>query len=510
MRFHRLLFIGVAAALYACTAGQTTAPPVTQVNPLTNSHLQLVVGTANLYGAGTGLNVVSTMRQPSGMSATLVNTPVFYGPFSFTAPAASPAGASGCCSADLYTTLYNNGPSIPETHAAPINIGSTSQGVHPGTPFCDGPGGIACPAGISPNTTTFGQSGGVFAMGIAPYNTVNTTGQSYSYSPYPQPIYAFTTVAVPTVHVPYQFTPWGGPPAFDPDNNGMGTRDGLIPLGADSFNFPYFLGVGEGITVFDGLTVRSGVYALNVQIAYLGNNAQLITGTLSASANLSSLAVLPTITSPTVVPDASGGANVTVTLPGGVSQAYVQIIDYGPAAGPIESGAGGSLNSPNCQSHKGTSFAPVYYTLEVTSSGTFALGALHGPNIALNGTSVTPSPSICTAAMNNTALSTNLADNFTVQMIGFDYPAYQAAQSLVSGGVQAPTIAGPSGQSDITISQPIEYQWSSATSSYGTTPLSVGHRRLFQRAAAHWAVATPQVSRDVYKRLGVPPPRYLK
>ena len=84
----------------------------------------------------------------------------------------------------------------------------------------------------------------------------------------------------------------------------------------------------------------------------------------------------------------------------------MQIVDYGPNAGPnpvYPPAANGTIATTlNCQGPKGTQFAPVYYTVHVTASGSYALGALHGPNTNVTGgmNNLTPSPSICTAAQN--------------------------------------------------------------------------------------------------------------
>src|ERR1700680_2722954 len=487
-----VLTILATSVMGACTAGQTTAPPINSVNPLdpNYSKLQLAVGTANIFGTATGLNVVATLRQPSGTSAVGVNTPTITVPFAITAPSV----AGGTLGADPYMTLVAGGPSLLEKTGVPVSIRGTPQSVAPGTPFCDGPG--LCPGGIAPNTTTFGESGGVFAMGLAPYNHGGTTGQSYSYQPYPQPLYNNSGHN--------NFIPWGGPPAFDPDNNGMGTRDGIIAAGTDSFGVPFFLGVGEGITVFDQVTPGTGSYTLTAQIAALGSNGQPVVGNVAASATLSSAVfLLPSVSAPVVVPDGTGGATFTAALPAGVTQAYVQIIDYGPNAGPIHSP---TVTAPNCQSSKGTKFAPVYYTVEITASGTYSLGALHGPNIALSGTSVTPSPSICTAGQNTAAGTDVVGDNITVQMIGFDYPAYQAAFSLTQATTpQAPPLAGtgPGGQSDITISVAQEED----APAYAQVPLS-SSRLPLTHAYAHGTGTEVNASRDVYRRLGVPQPRF--
>ncbi len=104
------------------------------------------------------------------------------------------------------------------------------------------------------------------------HNAVAETGQAYSYQPYAQPFYSGGDATSS-----YQFIPWGGPPAFDPDANGMGERDGLAAInGVDSFGDPYFLGVGEGITAFDGVTPSSGAYKLSVAISTIGNGGSVI------------------------------------------------------------------------------------------------------------------------------------------------------------------------------------------------------------------------------------------
>jgi hypothetical protein len=483
------LVAGAALVLAACSAGSTTAPSITVVPPGVGDKLQFAVGTANIYGgtagAATGLNVVSTFRQGNGHSATGVNTPFITGPFTLPAGMVTPAiGGVGGSLSDSYTTLWTasatqtGGPSLPEVSANPPSITGTPQTVTAGTPACDGvnpPAGFTnCLTGIQPNATTFGQSGGDFAMGIAPYNTTATTQQSYSYAPYAQPLY--DSGATPL------FVPWGGPPAFDPDGNGMGTRDGLIQAGNDNFwangvCCNYFLGVGEGITVFERVTASAGAYKLALQIATIGSGGGVHVTTISANALLGSAAfLLGPATAPLVTPDLNdGGAAMTVTMPASATEAVVQIVDYGPGGGPI---AGGGT-AVNCQGQRGPAFAPVYYTIEVTQSGPEQLGQVNGPNSATGGGigNLVPSPSICTAAENLAAgvPTGSVGDNFTVQLIGFDYPAYEAAVSLLHPPVPtAPQITGGNGQSDITISPPVEEDWTAG--GYVATTLSRAHR----------------------------------
>lgn len=469
MRIRTALSALAIVSLAACSAGATGGPAITSVNPVSPSYssLQFAVGTANLYDGTLGLNVVSTFRQTNGTSATGVNTPTITGPFSFTASAASGGGP------DPYSSVLNGGPSLSETTASSAAITGTPQTVAPGTPNCDGAGAIpsgftVCQGSIAPNTTTFGESGGVFAMGIAPYNHQGFSGQAWSYQPYPQPFYSSS-------HLP--FIPWGGPPAFDPDGTGLGERDGVgsINPGLDNFGNPYFLGVAEGITVFDGLSPNAGTYTLSLAIATVGNGGSISTSTVSKTATLGSLAVLPIVNAPALTPDANGdgGASFTATLPSGVTEAYVQIVDYGPNGGPNE--ASPATNPPNCQGPRGTSFAPVYYTIHIAGSGANNLAPAIGPNLATTGgvSNVQASPSLCTAAQNTDANggTATAADDFVVQLIGFDYPIYEAALGLTQKTTpQTPAITGPNGQADITISVPMEQD-------AGGAPVPVTHRR---------------------------------
>jgi hypothetical protein len=290
---------------------------------------------------------------------------------------------------------------------------------------------------------------------LQPANAVAATGQAYSYQPYPQPMYA---AADPVSR--YQFVPWGGPPAFDPDRDHMGTRDGLILAGVDSFGDPFFLGLGEGITVFDGTKPRSGTYTLQVAISTAGSGG-VTTTYQSKTAHLDAAFILPRIVAPVFHPNGQGGGYFTTSLPRGVTQAYVQIVDWGPNGGP-DRGTSGTGTPQNCQGARGTHFAPVYYTILITghTGKTYKLPNTDGPNLATSGgaSNLQPSPSICTAAQNTKAnKSKTNADDVVVQMIGFNYPIYQAAHSLIQAVTPPnPPITGASGHADITISQALE------------------------------------------------------
>jgi len=432
------VFLACTAAgvmLSACTQGATGPPGITSSNPLANSKLQMAVGTANIQGAGPFLNVISTMRQPSGDSAVLADTPKLTGPF--TLPAAVP-----CCGLpyDGYSTLYA-GPSAQEV-AAGGTIEGTPQSIVAGTPLCDS--NVNC-GNIPPNSDTFGLSGGDFGLGFAPYNsTIN--GTATFYEPYVEPLYDTLGGT---------FLPWGGPPAFDPLGDGMGWRDGQFNIcEGGGCGLGQILGIAEGITVFENVTPALGSYNLTVTIP----TSPTSSGSVSTTASLTSAAMLGTAAAPTIGAfDGSGGVALTVAFPAGVTEGYIEVIDFGPTVNP---------NNQTCQGVTGTSFAPVYYTIHVTAGGTFNLPDTDGPNFVPYGQSkpTGASPSICTVAQ-NTPFGAG-GDQIVAYFIGMDYPLY-AASYTGSKQTQTPTIAGAGGQADITISAPSPPTTSTSRTRFG-------------------------------------------
>lgn len=414
-----ILALGAAGILLAACSQANSAPPTLQTvsnGSSSYSKLQFAVGTANLDGT-VALNVVSTLRQPNGKSADLVDSPSITLPFPLTGQTAS-QDSSG--SPDGYSTAFSTGPSPSEIGGDALT--STPQTMHLGAPVCPVVGAGCTVA----NVTTFGLSGGVFGMGLQPANnTINST--AYSYTPYPQPIFAPNS--------PVAFVPWGGPPAFDDSSNGMGTRDGLHNLGAG------LLGWNDGITVFQftnvpttGTNSMTGTYTMNVAVPTGGTSST----TLSANANLNGATVLPAIaTAPTLTEDGKGGGTFSnVTLPAGATEGYIVVMDTGLGSG-----------TANCQGSLGTTVAPVYYTIEVVpGTTTYNLPDTIGPNTTQNGPStLTPSMTLCTAAANG-----GTGDSYQVQFFAMDYPLYEA--SYPKNTQQAPTIVGVAGQDDITVS----------------------------------------------------------
>ncbi len=368
--------------------------------------LQLAVGTANIYGdiAGTGnsftgTNVVATYRQGPGSFAVgdsiLVDTPSLTGPFTL----AAAAGKSSTLDA-LSTVL--SGP-------APTEIGTATITATP-------QGGTA--------VTSLGTSGGVSGLGIEPFNYNNQNGTPATVTPYPVPLYDSLAADANT------FVPWGGPPAFDPNRDGQGVRDGSVVPGGT-------LGISEGLDVLANV-VPSTASAYTLSAPSLGTSAGNV-APAPAIFSLKSTALLPAATPPVPTLDGTGGGSFAVALPAGVTEGYVQVTDIGP---PQPTAASGLPAVPGCNAF------PVYYTIFVTASGTATLGPTSGNGGA---------PSLCTSAQNTTANSAPTdGDQFTVQLIGFDYPAYEASYPNSSGNPR-PVLLGAAGQTDITISSAATY-----------------------------------------------------
>jgi len=358
--------------------------------------LQLSVGTANIYGT-TGLNVVETYRQPKGGthpgdSGALVNSP------SLAVPAGSIVAAAGSAGGPDGLSTIITGPTTAEITANTMT--STSQSTSAST------------------ATTFGQSGGAYGIGLEPFNNTVLTGDvPWTVVPYPVPVYdgSGDPNQIPAA--------WGGPPAFDLLGNGTSpVGSGIVPAGT--------AGVSEGLNVFAGVNpVANSPYALTVAI----NGTSSGSFTKTATAQMTSTALLPAITPPTFTPDGSGGGTFALTFPAGVTEAYIEVYDLGTD----------TTGAVSCNGASPTT--PIIYTLEGTPATGFpALGDAAGPGAT---------PSVCTAAQNAAANGGTATDSDVIAFdaIGFDYPMYEASYPN-SLGNPAPTITGASGQSDITIS----------------------------------------------------------
>jgi energy-converting hydrogenase Eha subunit A len=387
-----VLSCAAALVLAGCSSGVVTAPHVASI---ASDVLQFNVGTARIFGDGgagvpqQGINVAVTYRQPAGglnpgASAVLVSSPTLTYPVNLVGP----AGA-----ADGFNATIATGPAAGE-------IATHSMTATPQTPN-------------APNITTFGTDGGAFGSGLEPFNYVGVGGVPANVTPYAVPLYDAVAGDV------NQFIPGGGAPAF------------ACPVSVPNCNLAAnnggFNGISEGLDVFQTGVPALGTYTLAVAVP--GN-----TGTVTATQNaaLTSAALLPIVTPAQPVVNTVTGA-ISFTLPvlgAGITEAYIQVTDFGPTA------AGGV----SCVG--ATAAAPIYYTIEITP-------ATVSPQVLAAGL-------VCTSTQNSTATGAPLSsdgDEFAVQTVGFDYPAYEASYPK-SLGVPAPSLvgAGLSHQSDITIS----------------------------------------------------------
>jgi hypothetical protein len=403
----RLFAYGAFAAVAAgCSAAAIAPPTANNVVSPASSTLQVAIGTANIFGTATasvaGMNVVSTLRTPQGKSV-LVSTPTLTGPFTLPAPnpnrTPDPSGA---------TVVF--GPTQAEfSHGGMI---SATPQVPPGQ--------------VQINPSTFGVSGGVFANGYMPSNADNLG--TVLDTPYTQPLYdpgncspSSSSSCVPD---PNLFVPWGGPPAFDPNHNGQGTRDGTFDSSV--------LGVAMGINVFLGVTVNPGSYQLNTIIPTINQNF-----TKTAGTNVGTVTTLGAAVAPSFTPDGNGGGTFNVVMPTGATDGLIQIEDIGPPA------TSSNPTPINCYKQ---GQPPAFFTIHFTGSGVATLPDNDGP-----GNPNLHSATICTAAQNAAVGTTSGGDQILVWLIGADYPLY-ASQYLFTLTNPAPHILGPLGTDDITIS----------------------------------------------------------
>ncbi|MGP6190474.1 MAG: hypothetical protein ACLPSH_10445 [Vulcanimicrobiaceae bacterium] len=384
-----------AAGLAGCgPSGGGQAPAAPNQQNLSANVLQLAVGTANIAGqAGPGLNVVVTYRQPNGKSGSTLSSPTFSGPFVIAGPAGSP---------DAFFSTIETGPAPTEIGKSALN--STAQ--------------------TDTTASSFGVSGGAIALGIEPFN-YNENGTPDNVAPYTLPLY--DTISPD----PNGFVSWGGPPAFDLLGNGTSpVGNSNVPGGTG--------GISEGLDVFAGVTPVVGTYTLALNIPT--NNG---TFTTSKTAALGTAALLPALAAPLVpTVDGSGGATFTVTLPAGVTEAFLQVTDFGPPTG----------TGCNTSSSSATAPVAIYYTLLLTASGNVTLPDAIGP---------TATPSLCTPAQNTTAnKATTDGDSFTAQLIGFDYDEYSLEVHNVAAIKPAPALPG---QADVTVSTASAFTWANGT-----------------------------------------------
>ena len=386
INFMKAGVLATLAALTACTSGQVGATVPGVPAPLQSNTLEFSVGTATigLLSTGTyytGTNVVATYRQPNGLSGVLVDSPVITGPAAWVVPAGddtiSPDGTGG------YAPWGSGGDA--GTHSLTSTPQNTTN--PPQTPG-----------------TTFGQTGGVFAYGIAPVNS-NNQGNSTNFATYAQPFF----VTDPSVggSPGDAFSYIGGFPAYSPGGAHPNIRDGFYPAG--------FNGYDQGFTAL-AIPPALGGYSLTLTIPS-GPNTNT---TVSKTANLSTTTPLgpTTITGFTRNPDS--GATVTVTVPPGATEAVVNFVDRGPASGTAACHAGAS--------------APFVYSVVVHGTGPQVATVPGNAGPIVNGTQ---EPAFCTG------------DRFRVFAVAANYPLYESGPPQSTS--PTPTIAGANGQADISM-----------------------------------------------------------
>lgn len=289
----KTIALALLAALAGCTSGQIASEPPFQAANLTADTLRLAVGVATFRAPITtrGINTVAMFRQPSGLSATLVNTPALTGPFT------NKPGTA--CSAT--TNTGTNGPA---------NAGSADGGT--GSIL----GSPQVPPGILAACTTFGTAGGVFSYGFAPANA-GTSGADV-FTLYTQPFY--NNAAGSTAN------PQFGPGTITARSYKCGPPACLLPLlAAGSSPAPSgFTGFSQGFITF-GLTPVAGNYNLSVGIQ---NSTGQTTSVTSNTAVMASVVGLPPYPTPTFVSkDGTGGVVVNIVPPAGVTETLVDLVD---------------------------------------------------------------------------------------------------------------------------------------------------------------------------------------
>lgn len=358
------LGLAIAAALLAACAANGVAknPGVTQANLAANK-LQFAVGTARIGQDGTvGVNFVSTLRQPNGLSGPLANNPRITGPAGFVVPAgAGGAYSSAGANLDAGTNHISSSPQVPLNNAGLVN-------------------------------TTLGTFSGVYSYGLGPFNSDQSTvsGGYYPGSPNATAGNGFTssnydgTSMVAAVAGFDEIQPL---PYFSADPMEYITGPPAVPFFNDGTFPSFFAGYAPGFTPVEIAPV-AGTYSLSVHVA--AQNAAAFT--YAQNATLASAAALPALPAPTFAGDGAGGGNGTVNVPGGVTETMVYIVD--------------------------ASAGPQFYAigpLAGTGALPFVLPDHLGPCIG----------SGCQNSANATN-SLNTGDTYFISAVGFDYPAFQA------------------------------------------------------------------------------------
>jgi hypothetical protein len=231
--------------------------------------MQLSVGTANFDGAATGLNVLETFRDGQGYTAVPITTALLKTP-------ASLHGVHG--SKDPGANGVGSFPLGSKSNQFLIGAGQQTE-VAGVDGFGIGPPSCSCP--------------GVNFYPMQPQFADNPALSS-----------AFPGGAEPF---------YGGPPAYPAT---VLTASALSSLVQIPSSWP------EGFYLMGFTKVPSGKYGLEASYSQSG-----VDHVVSASASLDASRVLPAMQSPLLTPHKDGSVDVEMTLPHGVKQVLVYVID---------------------------------------------------------------------------------------------------------------------------------------------------------------------------------------
>ena len=274
----------------------------------------------------------------------------------------------------LSATLVNT-PTI----TGPAGFVVPGSGLDTGTNMISGSPQTA--AGVPSTKTTFGQNGGAFAYGFAPLNISQNSPANFG--AYALPFYSANNA---------QYL--------------IGPGNAYVSNFRDGTQAPGFGGYASGFTDFAAAPV-AGTYTLAVHIPLASGSVPDFT----SAATLGTTVPLPLFAPPVYTTDGAGGGSVAVTVPAGVTEALVYILD----------GTTGN-----------------FYTLLTRSQGaqTLILPSNIGPIVK-----GVAGPSI------------PVKDPVQVYAVGFNYAAIEASP-IGSAPSQTPAITGANGQADITTSDP--------------------------------------------------------
>lgn len=376
------------AMLVACAANGIAQVPSTNQASLAANKLQFVVGTARIGQDGTvGVNFVTTLRQPNGLTGVLASSPTITGPVGFVVPGGA-AGAYSFAGAnvDAGTRHISSSPQVPLSNVGLIN-------------------------------STLGTFTGVYAYGLGPFNSDQSTVSGGYYPGMPNSTagngfssstYNGTSMVAVALGSGDGIQPL---PYFSVDPMEYITGPPAVPFFNNGTYPTNFAGYPPGFTVVE-IPPVAGSYSLSVLVA--AQNVSPVT--YSQTATLTTTTPLAAMPAPTFAGDAAGGGTGTVSVPAGVTETMVYVVDAVPgplfyAIGPI---AGSGVKAFALPDHLG----------KCTGAG------------CQNGASA--------------GKSLNTGDTYFISAIGYDYPAFEAGPP--GNTQQTPPIVGAPGQADITMS----------------------------------------------------------